>query len=275
MASFYYRYVPHYIAISQKEIMNNKIARQAWLRWVAGLLLSSLSSLLYAATTQVAVAANFAEPAREIARAFAEHSGHEAVLSFGATGQFYTQITNDAPFEVFLAADQHRPQRAVDEGHGVEGSRFTYAIGQLVLYTPDNDVALDADYLQNAIFKKIAVANPRTAPYGTAAIETLKNLQVYDELKGKIIQGQNISQTFQFVQTGNAELGFVALGQVAQNEQGSSWLVPADLYQPIKQDAVLLVKGQDNPAALEFLRFLHTEPAQEIIKKYGYAVAAP
>jgi len=255
--------------------MNNKASRQVWICWAVGVLLTGVSTLLSAATTQVAVAANFAAPAREIAHAFTEYSGHEAVLSFGATGQFYTQITNDAPFEVFLAADDHRPQRAVEEGHGVEGSVFTYAVGQLVLYTPDRDVTLDAAYLKSGAFRKLALANPQTAPYGAAAVETLEHLGLFDDLKRKIIQGQNIGQTFQFVETGNAELGFVALGQVAQNGRGSSWLVPAELYTPIRQDAVLLVKGKDNPAALEFLSFLQTEPALAIMKKYGYAVTTP
>lgn len=225
-----------------------------------------------AATTNVAVAANFTEAAKEISAAFAQETGHEAILSFGATGQFYTQIVNGAPFEILLAADNKRPALAVAEGHGVDGSPFTYAVGQLVLYTIQDNEELNAEYLQAGNFNKLAIANPDTAPYGLAAVETMNSLDLYEKLKGKIIQGQSIGQTYQFVETGNAEVGFVALGQVAQTKQGSRWIVPTDLYTPIEQDAVLLLKGQDNPAAVEFLEFLKSETARDIITKYGYAV---
>lgn len=225
-----------------------------------------------AASTNIAVAANFTEAAKEIAAAFAASTGHEAILSFGATGQFYTQITKDAPFEVFLAADDKRPARAVDEGYGVPGSVFTYAIGQLVLYSADENRSLDADALARGDFIKIAIANPETAPYGVAAVQTMTTLGVHDTLKPKIIQGQNIGQTYQFVQTGNAELGLVALGQVSQTRGGSRWAVPQALYDPIRQDAVLLKKGSDNPAAIAFIEFLKSDEAGGMIEKYGYAL---
>lgn len=234
--------------------------------------LIGLSVAAHAETTHVAVAANFTEAARDLAKVFSEQTGHEAVLSFGATGQFYTQIANDAPFEVFLAADNIRPTKAVEEGYGVDGTVFTYAIGQLVLYSANEALDLDADYLQGGDFSKLAIANPDTAPYGVAALETMNHLGLYEDLRDKIIQGQNIGQTFQFVETGNAELGFVAMGQVAAHETGARWVVPAEFYTPIEQDAVLLTKGQDNPAATAFMDFLQTRPALDIIKRYGYAV---
>lgn len=222
--------------------------------------------------TNVAVAANFTDAAKEIAAAFAEDTDHEAVLSFGATGQFYTQITQGAPFEVFLAADDERPTQAVKEAHGVEGTVFTYAIGQLVLYSADADFVKGEETLKENKFERIAIANPETAPYGKAAIEAMTALKVYDELKAKIVQGTNIGQTFQFVETRNAQLGFVALGQVSQSEAGSRWVVPQELYEPIKQDAVLLKKGEGQPAAQAFVEYLKGDKAREIIEKYGYAL---
>lgn len=230
------------------------------------------SSAAMAASTHVAVAANFTDAASEIAAAFAKASGHEAVLSFGATGQFYTQISQGAPFEVFLAADDQRPTLAVDENYGVDGTVFTYAIGQLVLYSVEEGKVTGAETLKSGDFTKLAIANPETAPYGQAAVETLTAMGIYDTLKPKLVQGQNIGQAYQFVATGNAEIGFVALGQVSQSEAGSRWVVPQELYQPIRQDAVLLNKGADNPAAVAFLEFLKGDEAGAIIEQYGYAL---
>lgn len=230
------------------------------------------SSAAMAASTHVAVAANFTDAASEIAAAFAKASGHEAVLSFGATGQFYTQISQGAPFEVFLAADDQRPTLAVDENYGVDGTVFTYAIGQLVLYSAERGKVNGAETLKSGDFTKLAIANPETAPYGQAAVETLTAMGIYDTLKPKLVQGQNIGQAYQFVATGNAEIGFVALGQVSQSEAGSRWVVPQELYQPIRQDAVLLNKGADNPAAVAFLEFLKGDEAGAIIEQYGYAL---
>jgi len=230
------------------------------------------SSVASAASTSVAVAANFTDAAKEIAEAFAADTKHKAVLSFGATGQCYTQITQEAPFEVFLAADDKRPTLAVEEGYGVEGSVFTYAIGQLVLYSVDEDKVTGPETLSNSTFQQIAMANPETAPYGLAAVETMKALDVYEALQPKIVQGQNIGQAYQFVQTGNAGVGFVALGQVSQTDVGSRWVVSQELYTPIRQDAVLLTKGSETPAAIAFLEFLQGDVAAEIIEKYGYAL---
>lgn len=237
------------------------------------MVLALSSPTAWAASAHVAVAANFTDAAKELAELFTQTTEHEVVLSFGATGQFYTQIAHGAPFEILLAADNERPKRAIAEGYGVEGSDFTYAIGQLVLYSVEEGLALDETFLHEQDFEKIAIANPKTAPYGLAAVETLEHLGLYDALKGKIIQGQNIGQTYQFVETANAAVGFVALGQVAQNKRGTRWVVPVEFYTPIEQGAVLLVKGKDNPAALAFLEFLGEDTAKEIIKKYGYAVA--
>lgn len=230
-------------------------------------------SLAHAGQTHVAVAANFTDAANEIAEAFAGETGHAAVLSFGASGQLYTQITQSAPFEVFLSADNVMPELAVREGHGVEGSVFTYAIGQLVLYSPDAKMVNGPEVLKAGNFQRIAIANPGAAPYGKAAVETMQSLGVYDTLQPKIVQGQNIAQAFQFIETRNAELGFVALGQVAQREGGSRWIVPQELFTPIRQDAVLLKQGEDNPAAKAFIEFLKGDKAAEIIEKYGYARA--
>jgi molybdate transport system substrate-binding protein len=227
-----------------------------------------------AGQTNVAVAANFTGAATEIAAAFKEKTGHEAVLSFGSTGQFYTQITQGAPFEVFLAADVERPTKAVDEGFAVPGSQFTYAIGKIVLWSKHPDLVQGAATLKNGDFTKIAIANPVTAPYGAAAVQAMQALGVHDQLAQKIVQGNDIGQTFQFVETGNAELGFVALSQVVSDTEGSRWEVADDLYDPIKQDAVLLEKGADSEAAKAFLEFLRGPVAAPIIAKFGYGTAA-
>jgi len=235
--------------------------------------MAALTVTAGAETVNVAVAANFTDAANEIAAAFADATEHDAVLSFGATGQFYAQITQGAPFQVFLAADDERPALAVREGYAVDGTVFTYAIGQLVLYSAEAGKVMGPETLKADNFQQIAIANPETAPYGAAAVQTMKALDVYDSLASKIVQGQSIGQAYQFVETGNAEVGFVALGQVSQTDAGSRWVVPQNLYQPIRQDAVLLKTGEDNPAALAFLDFLKGEEAGAIIHKFGYAIA--
>ncbi|MFT3975158.1 MAG: molybdate ABC transporter substrate-binding protein [Amaricoccus sp.] len=240
---------------------------------VAALLLIWSASAAFAGDTKVAVAANFTEPATEIAKLFTEKTGHTATLSFGASGQFYTQITQGAPFEVFLSADAARPAKAVEEGFGVPGSVFTYAIGTLVLWSKDPALVTGPETLKEPRFDHIAIADPKSAPYGAAAVETMKNLGVYDALAPQIVQGTNIAQAQQFVETGNAALGFVALAQVIKIEGGSRWDVPEDLHAPIKQDAVLLKTGADNEAAKAFLDFLKGPEAQEVIKSFGYALA--
>jgi molybdate transport system substrate-binding protein len=234
-------------------------------------MLAGLTALgVQAGEVKVAVAANFTDAAKEIGALFAASSGHKAVFSFGSTGQLYTQISQAAPFEVFLSADQTRPKKAVDEGLAVAGSLFTYATGRIVLFSKDKGVVTDETTLKGGKFAKIAIANPATAPYGAAAVQTMKTLGVYDALSAKIVQGNNIAQTYQFVDTGNAEVGFIARSQVALHDKGSRWIVPESLYATIAQDAVLLKRGADNPAALSFVAFLKGAEARKVKEKYGY-----
>jgi molybdate transport system substrate-binding protein len=225
----------------------------------------------HAATTNVAVAANFTEPAKEIAQLFENKTGHKVLLSFGATGQFYTQIVESAPFQVFLSADQGTPKKLVDDGFAIADSLFTYAVGKLVLFSANATTVSGEQTLRDGKFNKIAIADPVTAPYGAAAVETMKALGVYNALVGKIVQGSNISQTFQFVDTGNADLGFVALSQVITTRGGSKWIVPTNLYNPIRQDAVLLRNGADNEAAKAFLAFMKSADAAAVIERFGYS----
>lgn len=228
------------------------------------------STSVPAAQTNVAVAANFTEAAKEIAAAFKARTGHEAVLSFGASGQFYTQITQGAPFQVLLSADDDRPKKLVDDGLAVPGSRFTYAIGKLVLWSKAPGLVKGEETLKTASFTKLSICNPTAAPYGAAAVEAMKALKIYETLQPKLVEGANITQAYQFVETGNAELGFVALSQLMGPPTGSRWLVPQELYSPIRQDAVLLKSGASNEAATGFIAFLRGAEARAIIGKYGY-----
>ena len=223
---------------------------------------------------QVAVAANFIAPMKLIAADFEKASGHRAALSFGATGKFYAQIRNGAPFDVLLAADDETPAKLEKEGFGVSGSRFTYAIGKLVLWSArPGYVDARGDVLKTGGFTHIALANPKLAPYGAAAIEVMTKLGLLSALESRFVQGENIAQTYQFVSTGNAELGFVALSQVYEDgklKSGSGWIVPASMHSPIRQDAVLLSRGKDNPAAAALLQYLKTDKAKAVIRAYGY-----
>ena len=224
-----------------------------------------------AADTQVAVAANFTEPAREIAALFRTATGHAATLSFGSSAQIYSQLSRGAPYEVFLSADAERPTKAEQDGLAVPRSRFTYAAGRIVLFSRTTGL-IDAagQVLKSGNFQKIAIADPALAPYGTAAIQTMRKLGVYDRLRPKIVMGTSITQAFQFVDSGAAEVGFVAASQVVNVAGGSRWLVPASNHSPINQQAVLLYTGQTNPAAKAFLDFLKAPPAVAIIRRYGY-----
>lgn len=224
-----------------------------------------------AATVQIAVASNFMEPAKEIATTFTAKTGHRTNLSFGPSGQIYVQITHGAPFEVFLSADKERPQQAENNRFSVKGTRFTYAVGRLVLYsTRPGFVDATGKVLARGDFEHLAVADPAIAPYGLAAVQSLRKLGLYDRLKPKTVQGSSIAQTFQFVQTGAAEIGFVALSQVINRPDGSRWIVPATLHSPIDQQAVLLKTGANNPAAKAFMTFLKSPTARAIIRRYGY-----
>lgn len=244
--------------------------------------LASLSAVLIvtgaaqAGEVQVAVAANFAGPMERIAAAFQRDTGHQAILASGATGKFYAQIRNGAPFEVLLAADDATPARLDAEGRVVAGSRFTYATGRLVLWSAREGV-VDANgaVLKTASYRHLAIANPKTAPYGAAAIATLDKLGLGASVRPRIVQGENIAQAWQFASTGNAELGFVAQSQVWRDGKftsGSGWIVPAAMHAPIRQDAALLKKGAGNPAAQALLRYLKTDKAKDMIRAYGYEV---
>ena len=227
-----------------------------------------------AGEARVAVAANFAVPMQRLAADFERESGHRLLVSTGATGKFHAQIANGAPFEVFLAADDETPARLEREGLAVPGSRFTYAIGRLVLWSARAGYVDERGaVLERGDFRHLALANPKTAPYGAAAEETLRSLGLLDKLRPRFVQGENIAQAFQFVASGNAELGFVALAQVSGGGApagGSLWVVPAAMHAPIRQDAALLVRGRDNPAALAFLAYLKSEKAKAVIRAYGY-----
>jgi molybdate transport system substrate-binding protein len=229
---------------------------------------------VHAGEVQVAVAANFTAPMQQIAAEFEKDTGHVAKLSFGATGKFYAQIVNGAPFEVFLAADDTTPAKLEKEGHAVAASRFTYAVGKLVLWSGKPDfVDAKGDVLKGGNFNKLSIANPKTAPYGAAAIETLKKLNLLETVQPKFVQGENISQTLQFVSTGNAELGFVALSQVFKDgklNSGSAWIIPGDFHEPIYQDAAILAKGKDSAAAAALLAYLKGDKARAVIKSFGY-----
>ena len=227
-----------------------------------------------AAEVQVAVAANFTAPMRKIGAAFEADTGHKALLSFGATGAFFAQIRNGAPFHLLLSADDETPARLEREGATVAGSRFTYAIGRLVLWSAQPGlVDGKGQVLRKPGDGRLAIANPRLAPYGAAAIEALTALGLLQTLQPRIVQGENIAQTYQFVATGNAPLGFVALSQVMVDgriAKGSAWLVPAGLHGPIRQEAVVLVAGKDNAAAAALAAYLQSDKARAIIRSYGY-----
>lgn len=239
--------------------------------------LAAICAPAYAETTLVAVAANFTQPMNEIAAAFEKKTGHSAKLSFGSSGKFIAQIENGAPFEVFLSADSEKPAQLEKSKQAVQGSRFTYAIGKLVLWSAKPGLVDDQGaILNNGGFKHLALADPKLAPYGEAAVKVLKNRGLFEKLGPLFVLGENISQTHQFISTGNAELGFIALSQVIEDgkiTEGSGWVVPETLHSPILQDAVLLNKGTDNPAAPALLKFLKSAEARAIIQKYGYSLA--
>lgn len=250
---------------------------QRFLRYLAMVLSTLMLSLsAWAAQVNAAVAANFTAPMRIIAQDFERETGHKVVLSLGATGQFYAQILNGAPFDVLLSADDETPLKLEAEGHAVKGSRFTYAIGRLVLWSKKPGwVDAQGQVLKTGRFDKIAMANPKLAPYGQAAKQTLERLGLREQILPKVVEGSNITQAFQFVASENAALGFVALSQVFENgriKEGSGWIVPNTMHEPIKQDAVQLIKGKDNAAATALLAFLKTDKAKAVMRAFGYDV---
>lgn len=232
-------------------------------------------SHLWADEVSVAVAANFTAPMQKLAPEFEKTTGHKLLASYGSTGKFYAQIRNGAPFEVLLAADDETPAKLIKEGAAVAGSSFTYAIGKLVLWSAKADfVDRTGEVLKKGTFDHIALANPKLAPYGAAAVEAMKALDVYDRLQAKFVIAENIAQAQQFVSSGNASLGFVALSQVLRDGriEGSAWMVPENLYQTIRQDAVLLEKGKGKSAAEALMNYLKGEQAKAVIRSYGYGL---
>ena len=231
----------------------------------------------WSATVLVAVAANFSKPMTEIVSQFEKATGHSAKLSFGSSGKFVSQLENGGPFEVLLSADEKGPEKLEQAGLTVPNTRFVYALGKLVLWsaTP-NFVDDEGKILMTSNFKHLALADPKVAPYGAAAIDVLKKLKLFEKLQPLFVQGENIAQTYQFISTANAELGFLALSQVIENGKiagGSSWIIPDNLHAPIRQGAVLMKKGAENPAARALIDYLKSIPALAIINKYGYDLA--
>ena len=241
--------------------------------WLILFLLWAPARLL-AAEVQVAVAANFSAPMQKIAAAFEQATGHKALLAFGSTGRFYAQVRNGAPFQVLLAADDETPARLEREGLAVSGSRFTYATGRLVLWSATPRlVDAQGEVLRQPGTGKVAIADPRLAPYGAAAMEVLQALGIGPALQPRLVQGESIAQAYQFVTTGNAVMGFVALSQVMADgriDRGSAWVVPSTLHGPIRQDAVLLATGKGNPAAAALMAFLRSDAARAILRAHGY-----
>lgn len=244
--------------------------------WHVALLATTfVAGAAHSETISVAVASNFTAPMRDIAQAFAQDTGHEAQLSFGATGKFYAQINHGAPFGMLLAADDTTPAKIAKEGQGDASTRFTYAVGKLVLWSKQSGyVDNQGDVLKKNDWQYIAIANPKLAPYGLAAEQTLAKLGLLAQIKPKVVQGENIGQTYQFAATGNAQLGFVALSQVMKGgkiAQGSAWIVPADMHTPIRQDAIVLNTAKDNAAAAALVKYLQGDKARAIMAAYGYS----
>ena len=236
------------------------------------LLCLSIAPAVQAERIRVAVAANFAGAAQHVADAFEQATGHTVELVAGSTGKHYAQIVNGAPFDLLLAADRARPERLEQDGHAVPGSRVTYALGRLVLWSPDAErVDAAGEVLRRGAFRHLALANPRLAPYGEAARETLEHVGLWTALQGRLVYGENVGQAFGFVASGAAELGFVALAQVRQYgaAHGSAWIVPASFHEPIEQQAILL---RNAPAAAEFLAFLTGDAGARIVAAQGYGV---
>lgn len=246
------------------------------LRYVVGAIAVAAAAPAAAEKVNVAVAANFTAAMKEITSKFEAETGHQAVVSYGSTGKLYAQILNGAPFGLFLAADTARPERLEEGGRSLTGSRFTYAIGKLVLWSPDDSLVTRAgESIDVNDDGKIAIANPKTAPYGEAAREVMEKLGVWRQVQGRLIQGDSISQTHQFVGSGNVPMGFVALAQVAllpDGEAGSRWIIPQEMYTPLEQQAVLLEKGVDNAAAKALHAYLQGDTARAIIERYGYGL---
>lgn len=247
--------------------------RQRLLPWCVWVIVILAGAPAFAEQAVVAVAANFIPPFREIASEFEKSTGHQLQVAGGSSGSFYTQIKNGAPFDVFFSADRERPKLLEDEGFGVKYSRFTYAIGRLVLWSSNASLIKGEETLRSKQFKRLAIANPKTAPYGVAAMQTMQKLELWDSLQPHIVMGESIGQTMGFIESGNAQLGFVALSQIMDAKfkgKGSRWEVPTNLHESIKQDVILLTKGKENPAAKALLEFIGGPQAKAIIERFGY-----
>ena len=227
-----------------------------------------------AAEIKVAVASNFANTLKEIAVEFQRDTGHQLAITPGATGKFYAQISNGAPFDVFLSADDETPRKLAQEGKAIAASQFTYATGRLALWSPSPDlVDKNADILKTDKFKYIAIANAKVAPYGQAAVQTMQKLGVLSKIEPRVVQGESIAQTFQFVSTGNAQLGFVALSQIFENgkiKTGSAWIVPEEMHEQLKQDAVVLQSCKNTSACQALMDYLKSEKIKKMMSSYGY-----
>ncbi len=237
------------------------------------LVLVALFSGLHAGEVRVAVAANFLVTLKAIATEYENLSGNQLIISGSSSGKLYAQIVNGAPYDVLLSADQYYPEKLIESGKAIPSSRFTYATGRLVLWSGEKQ-PIDASRLDDPDIKRIAIANMRTAPYGRAAQHVLQNMGLWSMLKNRLVRGENIGQTFQFVATGNAQLGFVALSQVLNPKnyfnQEFYWLVPQDDYPALEQEAVLLKHGKNNMDAKHFLAFLKSDRARDVMQQYGY-----
>ena len=224
-----------------------------------------------------AVATNFYNPFMDIVKQFEVYSGHEVNIISGSTGKLYAQIMNGAPFDIFLSADSLRPKFLIQNGKAISGTQFTYAFGKIILWSPDSNLILnnlELTFLKQT-FSHLAIANPITAPYGKAAYQVLKKIGQWDKLKSVIVRGENIGQTYHFIFSQNAELGFVSLSQVLDPQQktkGKYLDIPIEYYDPIKQDVVVLSKGEKNSGALDLWQFLKSPQAKRIIKEYGYGL---
>jgi molybdate transport system substrate-binding protein len=254
--------------------MKMKSRKLNLLVWAASMLLGSIVSSVKAGEVSVAVAANFTGPMEKIAPAFEKATGHKVLIAYGTVGKFYAQIKNGAPFDVLISSDSETPNRLEKDGFGIPDSRFTYAIGKLVLWSSKPGLVDDkGDVLKKGDFQHLSIANPKMAVYGAAAVEAMKKLGVDAALEPKFVYGESITQAYQFVATGNAELGFVALSQIYKEGQyaaGSYWLVPPSFYPQLRQDAVLLVRGKDNAAAAALLAYLKSDAAKQVIRAHGY-----
>lgn len=247
--------------------------KQRGFAWCLFLIIITVVTPAFAEQVLVAVAANFVPPFREIALEFEKSTGYNVQVAAGSSGNFYSQIKNGAPFDVFFSADMERPKLLENEGLGVKDSRFTYAIGRLVLWSPNADLVKGEETLRSKTFKRLAMANPKTAPYGVAAMQAMQKLELWENLQPHIVMGESLGQTMGFIESGNAQLGFVAVSQVLDPKiqgQGSRWDVPDHLHEPIKQDVILLTKAKDNQAAKALMGFIGGPQAKKIIERYGY-----